>query len=178
MRNIWLHFKKVCVHRFWVFYYCLRAGIPFLGFIHDLSKFHPVEFFESVKYYRGDMSPIEACKQEKEYSAAWLYHRGHNKHHWAYWVDDFDKGMRPIRMPYKYAVEMLCDFLGAGRAYMGEDFSYLKELRWWRKEKETAVIHPDIKDFIDSAMVELTLDEKSLNRRELRELYNKNIYVS
>lgn len=58
---------------------------------------------------------------------AWLHHKGRNKRHWAYWMDDFSDGGRNILMPYKHWAEMICDFLGAGRAYYGKDFTYEKE---------------------------------------------------
>lgn len=64
--NIFKHLKKICTHKYWVFYYCLKAGIPIQGLLHDMSKFSPVEFFESVKYYQGNSSPIEACKKQKD----------------------------------------------------------------------------------------------------------------
>ena len=58
--NTFRHFKKVCTHKHWVFYYCCKVGIPFQGLIHDLSKFSPTEFWESVKYYQGTSSPLDA----------------------------------------------------------------------------------------------------------------------
>ena len=41
-----------------------------------------------------------------------------NKHHREAWTDYYDKGNRLCSLcPYKYAAEMLCDYLGAGKAY-------------------------------------------------------------
>ena len=51
IKNLVLHFNLVNKHRFKVFKLCCKAGIPFRGLMHDLSKYSPVEFFESVKYY-------------------------------------------------------------------------------------------------------------------------------
>ena len=67
LKNIYLHFKKICIHKYWVGYYCFKAGIPIQGILHDLSKFSPTEFWESVKYYQGTYSPIDACKKKKGY---------------------------------------------------------------------------------------------------------------
>lgn len=89
--NTFRHFKKVCTHKRWVFYYCCKVGIPFQGLVHDLSKLSPTEFWESVKYYQGTSSPIDACKKENGWSAAWMHHKGRNKHHYEYWQDNFDK---------------------------------------------------------------------------------------
>lgn len=63
--NTFRHFKKVCTHKRWVFYYCCKVGIPFQGLVHDLSKFSPTEFWESVKYYQGTSSPIDAWQERK-----------------------------------------------------------------------------------------------------------------
>lgn len=73
-----LHFHTVNRHRFKVFKLCIKAGIPYRGLVHDLSKYSPVEFFESVKYFSGDHSPIENAKKAQGYSKAWLHHKGHN----------------------------------------------------------------------------------------------------
>lgn len=64
-------FKKVikhsCLinkHRWYVFIFAVKAGIPWRGFVHDVSKFSPTEFFESVKYYNGKRSPIHVCREQ------------------------------------------------------------------------------------------------------------------
>lgn len=154
--NIFKHFKKVCVHKYWVFYYCCKAGIPVQGLLHDISKFSPTEFFESVKYYQGTSSPIDACKKENGLSAAWMHHKGRNKHHYEYWQDNFDNGGTPIEMPIKYKKEMICDYLGAGKAYYGKDFTYMKEYLWWQeKKKNPLAMHPNVKQFVDMFFGEL-----------------------
>lgn len=81
------HFKTVCNHKKYVFVNCLVAGMPVRGLLHDISKFSPTEFLESVKYYQGHRSPIDACKEVNGYSKAWMHHKGRNKHHYEYWQD-------------------------------------------------------------------------------------------
>ena len=39
LSNFFLHLKKILVHKYWVFYFCCKAGIPWQGITHDLSKF-------------------------------------------------------------------------------------------------------------------------------------------
>ena len=51
LKNIWLHFKLITKHRWIVFKLCLKAGLPWRGLVHDLSKYCPEEFFESSKYF-------------------------------------------------------------------------------------------------------------------------------
>lgn len=162
--NTFKHFNKICKHKKWVFYYCYKTGIPIQGLLHDLSKFSPAEFWESVKYYQGTSSPIDACKKDKGYSNAWMHHKGRNKHHYEYWQDDFDHGGKAIEMPMKYKKEMLCDYLGAGRAYYGKSFTYDKEWNWWLNKKSNPIaMNKNDLEFI-TMYLDLfnTTDEKSV----------------
>lgn len=147
------HLKTVCIHKWWVFYYCCKFGMPITGLLHDLSKFSPTEFFESVKYYSGTRSPIDACKEDIGWSRAWMHHKGRNKHHYEYWQDNFDNGGQSLLMPFKYNLEMLCDYLGAGRAYNGKKFTYAGEYNWWlMKRQKPLAMHPVNKMFIEGML--------------------------
>ena len=157
MNNAIKHFKIVYNHKKYVYEACKMAGIPIQGFLHDFSKFNTTEFLESVKYFSGDRSPIDNCKDINGYSLAWLHHRGRNKHHWEYWVDNFEKGMTPVLMPFKYSLEMLCDFIGAGKAYRKKDFSYEKEWEWWLWKRERVIMHPVVWHFINTILEELRI---------------------
>ena len=117
IRKFFGHLKTVLVHKYWVLVYCRKLGITWRGLTHDLSKFSPVEFWESVRYWDGKTSPIVKCKADKGYSLAWQHHKGRNRHHYEYWVDNLDQGGTPIKMPWKDLLELIADYLGAGRAY-------------------------------------------------------------
>lgn len=134
IKNAWKHLRTVQTHRKWVRHYCWEMGLYWQGLTHDLSKYSPSEFFESAKYYQGDRSPIDKCKEVNGYSMAWFHHRGRNKHHYEYWCDNFDKGCTTNLMPKKYFMELVADYLGAGRAYYGDAFTYRKEYDWWLKK--------------------------------------------
>lgn len=140
LKNTWLHFKKICIHKYWVAHYCFLAGIIWRGIMHDMSKFSWIEFWESVRYYQGTSSPINACKADKGFSLAWQHHKGRNPHHYEYWTDNYDAGMTCIEMPYNYMVEMICDYLGAARAYCGNKFSYQDEWKWWVNKIQTTSV--------------------------------------
>ena len=148
LKNTWLHFKKICVHKYWVAHYCFLAGIIWRGLMHDMSKFSWIEFWESVRYYQGTSSPINACKADKGYSLAWQHHKGRNPHHYEYWTDNYDAGTTFIEMPYVYAVEMICDYFGAARAYWGDKFSYQDEWKWWLNKIKTAAMHENTAKFV------------------------------
>lgn len=121
------HLKTVARHRRLVRKFCFKCGLYGQGLRHDLSKFSPTEFWAGVKYYTGKCSPNDLERAEFGYSAAWLHHKGRNKHHWEYWHDYIDKnkkgvGLAPIEMPLRYAAEMCCDRIAACRVYNGKAY--------------------------------------------------------
>ena len=188
-----LHFKIICEHKSWVSYYCKIAGLSrWQAFKHDLSKFSYTEFSESVKYYSGDKSPIENAKEINGYSLAWQHHKGRNPHHYEYWMDNFDQGTTAIRMPYKYAVEMVCDAFAAGQVYakhQGKIFTFKEELKYYiNKFDNGCAMHPCDKKFIyliirnlrnldnipiinDKYTMKCILKDKFFNKEILKDLY-------
>ena len=166
IKNTFRHLGKILKHKYWVFHYCRKAGIPWRGIKHDMSKFSPTEFWESVRYYQGNRSPIDACKEDKGVSKAWLHHKGRNSHHYEYWQDNFDNGGEPLQMPYKDAVEMLCDYLGAGRAYMGKDFNLRAEYEWWlTKSAKPLAMHEHTRTFIHRILHTMAQEETIYERK-------------
>lgn len=167
------HLKVVLTHKYWVGYFCFKMDLYKQGILHDLSKFSPTEFLESVKYFTGVRSPIDLCKEINGYSMAWFHHRGRNKHHWEYWVDNFEKGMIPVQMPKKYVIEMFCDFLGAGIAYSGglDKFSIDNELKWWYNKRKVVVMNDKTLKQISKMFENLSkLDNtKEVNKRNILE---------
>lgn len=157
----WKHLRRICRHKSLVFKYSRMFGIPLRGLFHDLSKFHPVEFFESVKYWYETGSPINEAKKQKGYSNAWYHHRSRNRHHWEYWADNFESGTNCPIMPYKYTVEMLCDFLAAGKTYQGDKFTFSDELSWWRKKREVVKMHKVNRAYLDEVLTGLANAEQS-----------------
>ncbi len=170
------HLKTVCKHKYYVGKYCFLAGIPIRGILHDMSKFSPAEFIESIKYYQGNRSPIDACKEINGYSKAWLHHKGRNKHHYEYYQDNFDNGGSPLKMPFKDACELICDYLGAGRAYMGKNFSFEAEYNWWlNKISKPIAMHPQTQLFIENVLFLLRVHNNpkvTLNKKNLKRIYN------
>lgn len=175
LKNAIRHLRTVNTHRREVRRLCFIAGIPVQGLKHDLSKYSPTEFFESVKYYQGTRSPIEACKEDKGYSDAWFHHRGRNKHHAEYWVDQLSKGGIPVPMPYKYAIEMVCDVIGASKAYNGRDFTQNKPYDYWVtiQEKNTN-LHVNTKTFVRMMLKHYAEEgDSALQKGKSRKLYEK-----
>lgn len=55
-----------------VFKLCCKIGLPWRGFVHDLSKYSPTEFLESVQYYEGNRYQLSIQNKDKGYSEAWI----------------------------------------------------------------------------------------------------------
>lgn len=167
------HFKTISKHKYYVMKFCFKCHRYRRGLLHDLTKFGPTEFFSSVKYYQGNRSPIDAEKEINGYSLAWQHHKGHNPHHWEYWIDNigprevkvrsvyetFEGEKLPIvctelrskpdalKIPYEYVVEMICDWLGAGIVYnkakVDYNIPYEEPINYYNKCKPNRLIHPE-----------------------------------
>lgn len=149
------HVIRILVHKFWVAYYCFKLGLYWQGIIHDLSKFSYVEFSRSLKYWHDSMSPLTYETELNGYSETFLHHRGRNPHHYEYWVHSLDEGGIPAKMPKKYALELVCDYLAAGKTY-NKNFTYKSEYNWWIKFLSSPrAIHPETKDFITRCLKHL-----------------------
>ena len=172
LKNFFGHLTVVTKHRWRVFVNCIKCGIPWRGFIHDLSKFSPVEFFESVKYFQGNRSPIGACRRATGMSKAWLHHKGRNKHHIEYWHDD-ESTEHPV-MPYKYAVECVCDKLAATRVYAGKNFSDDLALMHWERYGCRVRGNPLTLKFVEQVFIDVKEHGEKfvLSRRYMRKTYN------
>ena len=172
--NILKHLKLITKHKWVVFKLSCKAGIPWRGFLHDFSKYSPTEFLESIKYYNGHKSPIVQARIENGYSDAWLHHKGRNRHHLEYWID-FNAPVKTPIIPYKYAIEMLCDKLAAGIAYQGKDWTKEYPLNYWKKEKDRTIANEKIIDLITDCMTQISEKgiEPVINKENLKELYTK-----
>lgn len=176
LKNTIKHFNTVNKHRWIVFKLCCKAGITWRGLVHDLSKYSPAEFWGSVKYYQGGKrSPIPIQKEQEGFSKVWLHHRAKNKHHSAYWYDSKAPVKAPI-IPYKYAVEMICDKLSASIVYTGKEWTKETELNYWKeKERDIEPINENIKKFFDEVFEQVSIDgiNKTLNKKNLKKIYDK-----
>lgn len=145
MNRFFGHLRTVLRHKRYVFRCMAQCGHPLQGFLHDMSKFSPAEFWTSVKYYQGFRSPIDAEKEDKGYSLAWFHHRGRNKHHSQYWCDISFGEVKPCRIPEKYLLELICDTIGAGKAYLGKDWNSHKPIEWFTGRDKNSFYHPETK---------------------------------
>lgn len=151
----WNHFKTITKHKLYVGLFCIKCGYIWRGITHDLSKYSMVEFGTSARYFQGDKSPIDAEKTATGYSIAWQHHKGHNPHHWEYWIDNVGTySNTPLPIPHKYIIEMICDWLGAGIVYSNNkvDFNspYDSPIKYYEKCKNQRIFEEHTQNEIES----------------------------
>lgn len=150
--NIWKHFYTITEHKIMVARHCFQVGMYWQGLTHDLSKYSPSEFWQGVKYYQGYRSPNNAEREDKGYSAAWLHHKGRNKHHYEYWIDYSTgsvKGMAGMKMPLKYVNEMIMDRIAASKVYEGKKYTQHSPLAYYEMGKDAYMIHPETRALLE-----------------------------
>lgn len=157
--NGWHHFKTITEHKGLVMKYCFRVGLFRQGLLHDLSKYTPTEFLTGIRYYQGNCSPNAAEREEKGFSAAWLHHKGRNKHHFEYWIDfsKASKGLSGGKMPLPYAVEMVMDRIAASTVYRGKDYTDGAAWEYYQRERPylAGIMHPETQAFLEKVLLML-----------------------
>jgi len=146
---LWKHFQTVRKHRKIVRQECWACGLYKQGLLHDLSKYSPAEFVASAKYFQGDRSPIDAEKEAIGYSKAWLHHKGHNPHHWEYWTDYGANGeIITNKIPANYVIEMICDWIGAGKVYGHGNWQIADLMIYYDKVRSGRHFNPETEQLI------------------------------
>jgi hypothetical protein len=147
------YLKYLLRHIYFVRKACWAKGLFWQGFIHDWSKFLPQEFVPYAKFFYGQKSPRNSKGYYKPsntgngaFELAWLHHIHSNPHHWQYWAIPSDSGGIEIKpMPYKYRLEMLCDWWGAS---MAQGFGG-KCRTWYEANKDKMQLHPKTKKWVE-----------------------------
>lgn len=139
--------------------------------VHDFSKFMPCEWFPYVEKFYGKKvdkdepddyrywsarGPIEAA-----FEHAWNHHQKANKHHWQYWLltNDSDAPKhKPMQMPKAFVLEMVADWMGAGRAITGK----WEFFAWYQANKGKIILQEQTRTDVESLLV--LMQTKQVNR--------------
>jgi len=152
MKRHWAYFKYLMKHKWYVFVASRIVGLNlFRAIIHDWHKFLPDEWFGYIKtfYCKDYIRKYNEFDTDLEYS--WNRHQKRAKHHWQYWVLIRNEGeLKALRVPRKYVLEMVADWMGAGRAIKGKwDIG-----EWYQKYKDTMIIHKETTKEIEKILKE------------------------
>lgn len=113
---------------------------------HDLSKFSIQEARPYSNYFL-DKSSVQF---KKDFKLAWQHHKQVNSHHPEYWLSVSRDGLvEPLEMSYLSAVEMVADWLGAGKSYSTPTDEWLKKnIHDFLFHKETQVLLKEILQYL------------------------------
>ena len=163
----WKHLCTILHHKNLVRAGCFKIGLYKQGLLHDMSKYTPTEFLVGCKYYQGTMSPNNAEREDKGYSAAWLHHKGRNKHHMEYWIDygvgdgrdgqKTHRGICGMKMPIKYVAEMYVDRVSASKNYQRDKFKLDSPLQYYLKGRKYYILNEDTKAMLELLLVMLAV---------------------
>lgn len=169
------HFKMITEHRHKVIENCKKAGILWQGLRHDLSKYSPSEFIPGAKYFQGTRSPNEKERELYGYSAAWMHHKGRNRHHYEYWNDynPKSKKIENVEMPLKYVAEMFCDRVAASKIYNGRNYTDAHPYQYFLRIKGKNRMHPKTEELLDSLLIMLRDQGEEKTFAYIRKLLKK-----
>lgn len=131
------YLKYIIRHKWFVLVASWKIGAPLWpAIVHDLSKLLPSEWLPYCRFFYGTYQTAQELRwkanqmgifprtQEavaRDFDFAWMAHQRRNLHHWQSWVLKEDSGkVRPLPMPERYVLEMIADWMGAGRAITGK----------------------------------------------------------
>lgn len=162
MTNYFKYLSYVVRHKWYVFRECARHGLFWQGVVHDMSKFLPSEFIPYARHFYGDkksdVGESTTGYQKPEHTGdldfdwAWELHKRRNPHHWENWHDTVISTTGAhipysIAMPTPIAMEMVCDWKGAGKATGHPDTK-----AWYLAHKDGMVLHPVTRHFVEKLL--------------------------
>jgi hypothetical protein len=153
-------------------YYCFREGMIWRGLMHDLNKFRPSNFLAYARYFylkngqgkfvRNKSGYYDASKTgDDDFDRAWHYHQRTNKHHWQFWTMSRDDGtFRCLDIPHVYIREMLCDWLGAGRAQgTNPNGTYYVATKYYLENRTKMHFTEETREYLEQVLFTKLLNE-------------------
>jgi|AACY02.16.fsa_nt_gi hypothetical protein len=149
-------------HKCLVFIECCKRGLVWRGLVHDLSKFRPSEFIPYARYFytvTGQPNQLErkygyikeARSGDADFDYAAFLHYMRNDHHWQHWcqagTEDGYGMIHVFPMPARALTEMVCDWIGAGKA---QDYPDVKA--WYLAHQKDILLHPYTRIQVEQAL--------------------------
>ena len=126
---------------------------------HDDSKLTREEYDAYDEYFYGG----EKTKEIKEaFNYAWLRHIHNNPHHWQYWVlinDDPEEGTIALDIPYKYAIEMICDWW----SFSWKTGNLYEIFNWYDEHKKRMILSEHTRELVEEILGEIKKKLDELN---------------
>lgn len=128
--------------------------------VHDKSKYDPEEYVAYDRYFYGGNRSFLVIQ---EFNKAWLQHIHNNPHHWQHWVlinDDEEDGTVAIEMPYRYIIEMICDWWSF--SWKNEKLNEIFD--WYEQHKDRMILADRTRKTVEDILEKI--------REKLEELEN------
>jgi hypothetical protein len=155
MKKYLKYFWYVIRHKWYVGVECFKKGAYWRGLVHDISKLLPDEFIPYARHFYGSKEGIKRGR-DKSFDFAFLLHQKRNKHHWQWWILPADKGgVRIFEVAEPYLTEMVCDWIGAGKAqgHFSPKDDPLREVRnWWEKNNKKMQLHKKTRKYLEKVI--------------------------
>lgn len=127
---------------------------------HDDSKYTNEEFDAYDAYFYGG----EKTKEVKVlFNKAWLHHIHNNPHHWQYWVlinDDPEEGTIALDIPYKYVVEMICDWW----SFSWKTGNLYEIFDWYDAHKKRMILSDNTRELVEEILGQIKEKLDTTNR--------------
>ncbi len=151
-------------HKYYVAIECFKRGLIWRGIVHDNSKLLPNEFIPYANFFYGKGYDIKRGRNSTGYykptdtgdiafDFAWLLHQKRNRHHWQWWILPEDGGgIKIISIREPYLTEMICDWIGAGKAQgqcSPENDKYLVTRGWYKANKDKMIFAEETRNEIE-----------------------------
>lgn len=125
---------------------------------HDQSKKDPDEYNAYDDYFYGKNRSYGVVMAFKQ---AWLKHIHRNPHHWQHWVlinDEPEEGEVILEMPYKYIIEMICDWWSF--SWKNDDLTEI--FSWYEKHSKYIKLAPKTRKTVETILNKIRekLEEK------------------
>ena len=176
LTNVDAHMQKISSHSRFVGEFCKQAGIPERGENHDKSKWSERELFESIYFFEGTRSPIDKANEVLGWSPAFAHHVQVNDHQLEHNIYINGGTITPLEPSFDAAVEVICDFCGAAKAYLGDKFTFQGELEWWNKRMEVlqggGTIHPKMAEFITETLKVCAERDGMITYDEMKQIWD------
>ena len=82
-----------------------------------------------------------------------------------------------IVIPFKYAVEMICDRVAAAKVYRGKKYTNMSPYYYWNKHRDNELMDEGMQGFLTEVFELLGAygEKKVINKEYLLKIYNKHI---
>lgn len=145
----------------------VNEEIEYLIYVqHDFSKTNEDEYKAYDDYfYSGNRSYAVV----QNFKKAWLKHIHCNPHHWQYWIlinDDSEEGIIALDMPYKYIVEMICDWW----SFSWRNENLREMLDWYEKHKNYMKLSVQTRNTVNDILKRI---EQKLSENESKENWHE-----